>query len=235
MGSSPQTLRQFCATLAAKGFRSAGSLSAQQPRKPSRNAPSIFLIQFPKLPFQSWFFIEHHKYVSGQQHQERIDGNADRLKHDRLSYDHQRYSYVHWVPHILVQGRCNQKLCRRDWGRSTKSTCGKLPCATKVDHAAYAKHDSAEPGEESVSQRTISAQQPAWHDNRNRTRDNTRKDRGIYERPESLWHGSPDLSRGQDIRPNVTVKSITAEEYQDAALTSSRVDPDNSIHLPRRG
>jgi hypothetical protein len=39
----------------------------------------------------------------------------------------------------------------------------------------------------------------------------------------------------QDSRPNLTVKSKAAEEHQDAAATSSRVDPDNSIHLYPRG
>jgi len=39
----------------------------------------------------------------------------------------------------------------------------------------------------------------------------------------------------QDMRHNLTVKLKVAEEHQDAASDSSRVDPDNSIHHSSRG
>src|SRR5215831_21281564 len=35
----------------------------------------------------------------------------------------------------------------------------------------------------------------------------------------------------QDSRHNLTVKLVTAEEHKDAASDSSRVDPNNSIHI----
>jgi len=38
----------------------------------------------------------------------------------------------------------------------------------------------------------------------------------------------------QDSRHNVTVKYILAEEHLDAASDSSRVDPNNSIHMVQR-
>jgi len=39
----------------------------------------------------------------------------------------------------------------------------------------------------------------------------------------------------QDSRHNLTVKLTTAEEHKDAASDSSRVDPDNSIHIALQG
>src|ERR1700756_5448825 len=59
--------------------------------------------------------------------------------------------------------------------------------------------------------------------------------RSVFRIGQNLRDTVVVASKREDSRHNVTVKYILAEEHKDAASDSSRVDPDNSIHIFPRG